>query len=173
MGILDLIILIPIIWGAYIGYQKGLLIELITLVVVIAAVIVSFKLLTQGMAIISRYITTIPTALPVVSFIIMFVVLLLGLSLLGKALKGLLHKTIFKDFDKVLGAALGLFKFAFMVSNLLWLIGKSESVFGKTFVSESILYPYVKPLAQHVYNGLSWALPFVKEILVDLAVFLK
>lgn len=173
MGVLDLVILLPLIWGAYMGYQKGLLIELISLVVVVAAVILSFKLLTKGMAVVSGFITTMPKALPVISFLLLFVVLLLGLSLLGKALKGLLHKTLFKDFDKVLGAALGLFKFAFMVSNLLWIIEKSEAVFSKKMVADSVLFPYVKPLAQHVYHGISWLFPFAKDLLMNLAVFLK
>jgi membrane protein required for colicin V production len=173
MGVLDLIILLPLLWGAYMGYRKGLLIELISLVVVIVAVMLSFKLLTKGIAIVGSYVTSIPKALPIISFLVLFIVLLLGLSLLGKALKGLLHKTIFKDFDKVLGAALGLFKFAFIVSNLLWVIEKSESLFGKKMVTASILFPFVKPVAQHVYTGISWAFPFAKDLLLNLAVFLK
>lgn len=173
MNILDVIILVPLIWGAYIGYQKGLLIEMISVVVVIIAIILSFKLLTKGVSIISGYIKSVPSALPIISFIVLFVVILLILSLLGKALKGLLHKTIFKEFDKVLGAALGLFKFAFILSNVLWIIEKSESVFGKNIVTQSVLFPFVKPIAQHVYTGISWVFPFVKEILMNLAVYLK
>jgi membrane protein required for colicin V production len=173
MGILDLIILVPLIWGAYIGYKKGLLIEIISLFVVIIAVILSFKLLTKAMFVVKGYLNTVPQALPVVSFIILFVLLLLVLSLLGKALKGLLHQTIFKDFDQVLGAALGLFKFAFLVSNLLWLIEKSQSVFGNKIVSDSILFPYVRPVAQYIYTAISWLFPFAKELLSNLAVFLK
>ena len=114
-----------------------------------------------------------PSALPIISFIVLFVVILLILSLLGKVLKGLLHKTIFKEFDKVLGAALGLFKFAFIMSNVLWIIEKSESVFGKNIVTQSVLFPLVKPIAQYVYTGISWVFPFVKEILMNLAVYLK
>ena len=173
MNTLDIVILIPLIWGAYIGYQKGLLIEMISVVVVIIAILLSFKLLTKGVSVVGEYIKSVPSALPIISFIVLFVVILLILSLLGKVLKGLLHKTIFKEFDKVLGAALGLFKFAFIMSNVLWIIEKSESVFGKNIVTQSVLFPLVKPIAQYVYTGISWVFPFVKEILMNLAVYLK
>ena len=173
MSKLDLILLIPLIWGAYIGYKKGLLIELISVVVVVVAILLSFKLLTQAILIVKEFTNSVPKALPAISFVILFILLLIGLTLLGNLLKKVLHKTIFKEFDQALGAALGLLKFAFLLSNLLWVIERSESVFGKNIITESFLFPFIKPIAPSIYTGLAWIFPYIKILLNDLAIFLK
>jgi membrane protein required for colicin V production len=38
MGILDIVFIIPIVWLAYIGFKKGLIVELSTLVALILGV---------------------------------------------------------------------------------------------------------------------------------------
>jgi len=84
MSILDAIILVPILFGAYKGFQKGLVMELVTIIAFLLATIASFKLLYVGVALLEPYLGKNESVLPVVSFVIIFVLVIYLVTLLGK-----------------------------------------------------------------------------------------
>ena len=55
MKLLDLLLLIPLLWGAVNGYRKGLLIEIVGVVAFVVAMIVGFKFLGLAVATITEW----------------------------------------------------------------------------------------------------------------------
>lgn len=173
MVILDILILVPLIWSAYKGFTKGLMIELLTLVAIVASIVLSFKLLHGAIILLKNNLEKVPPMLPVLVFVGLFVGILVILVMLNNMFKNIVYQTPLKSMDNALGALLGLFKAALLVSSVLWLINKSEAVFGKEILKESVLAPIIMPITTATFKVFSIILPFVKDLLQDLELFLK
>ena len=55
MKLLDVLILLPLLWGALHGYRKGLLIEIIGILGMVVAMVLGFKFLGLGMEVLTPY----------------------------------------------------------------------------------------------------------------------
>ena len=162
MKTLDIILLIPLIFGAVTGYRKGLLIELIGIAAFVVAIIAGFKLMEVGMTVLSDYIDGYSELLPFLSFIIIFLAIILLINMLGKALKKMIDMTLLGGFDKVAGAIVGLVKWAIGVSILLWLCTN----FGIELPGQDenlVLYPYLAELGPNIVSRIDTVLPFVQD----------
>jgi len=159
---LDIILLIPLIFGAVAGFRKGLLIELIGIVAFVVAIIAGFKLMEVGITVLGDYIHGYTELLPFLSFIIIFLAIILLINMLGKLLKKAIDMTLLGGFDKAAGAVVGLLKWAIGVSILLWLCTN----FGIELPGEDeelVLYPYLADLGPNIVSHLDTVLPFVQD----------
>ncbi|HEY0109565.1 MAG TPA: CvpA family protein, partial [Fibrella sp.] len=57
MATIDILILIPLLWGAYNGYRKGLLVEVVAIIAFVVALIIGFKFLQFGIDLLAPYIS--------------------------------------------------------------------------------------------------------------------
>ena len=164
MKTLDIILLIPLVFGAVAGFRKGLLIELIGIVAFVLAIIAGFKLMEVGISILSDYIDGYSELLPFLSFIVIFLAIILLINTLGKLLKKMIDMTILGGFDKAAGAVVGLLKWAIGVSILLWLCNN----FGIELPGQNedtVLYPYLAELGPNIIAHLDTVLPFAQDML--------
>ena len=104
--------LVPLVFGAVLGYRKGLLIELIGIVAFVLAIIAGFKLMEVGMVYLDEYIEGFNELLPFLSFIIIFLAIIILINMLGKLLKKMIDMTILGGFDSIAGAIVGVVKWA-------------------------------------------------------------
>lgn len=164
MKTLDIILLIPLIFGAVAGFRKGLLIEIIGIVAFVLAIIAGFKLMEVGITVLSDYISGYTELLPFLSFIIIFLAIILLINMLGKLLKKMIDMTILGGFDKAAGAIVGLVKWAIGVSILLWLcLNFGVELPGQD--EDLILYPFLAELGPNLIAKLDVVLPFANEML--------
>lgn len=164
MAIIDIIILIPVCFGAFQGFRKGLLMEIITLVAFILATVLSFKLLHQAMELLSPYIGKNTNVLPVLSFILVFVLVIYLIHIIGKALKGILDVTLLGTVDNLAGAFVGALKWAFGFSVLLWLMDSATIGLPEDFIDGSIVYPYFVAYGPLLIEWFSILIPYAKEL---------
>jgi len=170
---LDAALLAFLCWGAYSGYKKGFLIEIISLLVIVLSVLLSFKFLALGIELVSKTFKTVPVAVPIIAFSLLFVALFLVLFTIGKFVKGLLTQSILKDLDKAVGALLGLFKNAFIAGNIMWLLEVLNKKIHFIDLSKSILVPILIPISKSTFTLFSYFLPFLKDILQNLEKFIS
>lgn len=164
MKTLDIILLVPLIFGAVLGFRKGLLVELIGIVAFVLAIIAGFKLMEVGMVYLDEYIDGFNELLPFVSFIVIFLAIIILINMLGKLLKKMIDMTILGGFDNVAGGIVGLAKWAIGVSILLWLCAN----FGVELPGQGedlVLYPYLAELGPNIISRLDTVLPFAKDML--------
>ena len=162
MSILDAIILVPILFGAYKGFQKGLVMELVTIIAFLLATIASFKLLYVGVALLEPYLGKNESVLPVVSFVIIFVLVIYLVTLLGKGLKKVLDITLLGKLDDLAGATLGALKWSFAFSVILWLL-HSSNILGEELTEGSITFPYFVNYGPKVLDFCSALMPYAKD----------
>lgn len=164
MKTLDIILLIPLVFGAVLGFRKGLLLEIFGVLAFVLAIIGGFKLMETGMVYLSEYFENFDQLLPFISFLVIFLAIIILVNMLGKLLKKMIDLTLLGGFDKFAGAILGLVKWAIGVSILLWLVNN----FGIELPGqeeELVLYPFLTELGPKLIASLDVVLPFAQEML--------
>lgn len=160
---IDICILLPLIWGAYKGYRKGLITELGTLFVFILATIFSFKLLEKVIGYLKPYISN-ESIIPVVAFLITFIGILIGGTLLIKAVKKFLDFSLLGSLDDLAGGILGVLKWTYILSIILWLINEGGISLPSNFTQDAVLYPYLLTFGPVLIDFTSAIFPLTKDI---------
>lgn len=146
--------------GAWSGYKKGLLMEIVTFLALIIGIITAFHLLKKGIEYIAPYFSGPESVIPFISFILIFIIMFAGVLLLGKILKKLLDIALLGKFDSLAGAALGACKYAFLLSLIFWLINSAGISFPENYISGSFLYPGLIDFAPRMVSWVSYLIPF-------------
>jgi membrane protein required for colicin V production len=170
LNILDLVIVIPLIWGLIQGYRKGLIIELSSLAALILGIWGAIHFsdmvahwLHENWGWKSDY-------LPIIALAITFAGIVIGVILLGRILTKMVKMVALGVPNRILGALFSGFKFALIVSVLLFLIAplndKFELVPKKT-EKESLLYEPISLLGLSLFpylEELDWRNWFEKQM---------
>lgn len=168
MNYLDIIILIPMAFGAYKGFQKGLLMEIVTLIAFILATVLAFKLLEQGMLVLEPYIGKNESVLPLFSFIIIFALVMVLVLFVGKASKKILDVVLIGTFDNLAGAIVGALKWAFGFSVILWLMESAGLGFPEESVDGSVVFPYFVSYGPFLIECVSMLVPYAQELVASI-----
>lgn len=173
LSTLDIILLVPLLLGAWTGFKKGLLLEIVALASFILAIIGGIYLLDWAVEFIGEFIQGVDHLLPMIAFIAVFIGIVLLVNLVGRIVKKALDLTPLGIIDKVAGLTLGVLKLAFFVSLLLW--GADSLGFGLSagFSEDSLLLPWIEPLAPNTVEFLMGVFPYGEEILRELPEYFK
>jgi len=150
--------------GAFLGYKKGLLLELIGIVALVLAVLGAFKLLHSGITLLTEYIPEYSNFIPFIAFIGIFIGIIILVNMIGRMSKKLLDLTILGVFDNFAGAVLGVFKWAFLISIVMWLTLQVNMTIPEKLIENSYLYPKLVNLAPTVGDYISSVFPFAKDL---------
>lgn len=139
MTIVDAIIIIIVLGGLVIGYRKGLITQLASLVSWIVAIVLCYK---GGELAQSIFLAIVPSAaqwplasitVKTVSLAFAFLVVMLSIRLVMRLFKGALDSIHLGLIDKAGGSLLFMFKYAFLLSlvlNLLYAFNPDMDTFG-------------------------------------------
>lgn len=157
MNTIDIVIAIILIFGTINGFIKGLFIEITTLVGLVLGVYgaIHFSYFLGGF--LKDSVTWDESMIQVVSFAGTFLIILIALVLLGKALTKIAETIALGFFNKILGAVFGLLKYALILSIVLTVydhINRSIRFVEKVKVKESVLYEPVKNFAPAIFPNL-------------------
>jgi len=161
---LDIFIVLLILFAAYRGYKNGFLMGLISLVAIILGVFGGFKLMGEGMIFLQREFNADKSVLPYLSFFLIFILIIVIVNILGRLIKASIDSTFLGTADAAMGAILGVAKWLFMLSVVLWLLDSMEIDPRGEWTEGSLLYPYVTMFATGLAEWTSGFLPFFKEI---------
>jgi membrane protein required for colicin V production len=148
MNSIDIIICIPLIWGLYKGFTKGLIVE--------AATFVAFGLGVWGgihfsdlvAKKISEYFNWNSVYLPIISFAFTFLAIIILVYFIAKLVQRLAEGMALGIFNKTGGAIFGVLKFAMIMSVIIFMmdaIEKSYPIISFKTKEGSVLY---KPLGK-------------------------
>ncbi len=120
MNLLDVIIAIPLLWGAYRGFKRGLIFEALMIIGLIIGLYAAFKFSSLVQGLLKNVVSENSAILPFLSFALVFAAVLLVMILFAKFLEGILKIASLNLFNQIAGALLGIFKFGLVVSVVLW-----------------------------------------------------
>src|SRR4051812_13134581 len=121
MNWLDIVIAIPLLWGAYQGFKRGMVFMVLMIIGMILGLYLAFKFSGLIVGLLAEYIHASKEILPYIAFVIVFAAIVLLVIFLAKLLEAILKAASLTAFNKVAGAVLGMAKWALIVSVVLWL----------------------------------------------------
>lgn len=165
MPTVDIILTVILLLGAWSGYRKGLILEVVAIVAFVLAVIGGFKLLDTGMKIISSFYDGMGNFLPIAAFFLIFVLVILVVTLVGKAIKRFIDWTPLGFMDNIAGSVVGIFKWALAISILIW-IGSAMGVeMPRSAIKNTNIYPLVAGVAPKVGEWIGSVSPSFKHLM--------
>jgi len=154
---LDILLLILLIWGAYSGFRKGFVSEIFSLGAFFIATIGSVKLMDYFAGFLRKCNGNLGTFAPYLAFVLIFLGIVVAITLVGKFFKYLINMTILGWIDRLMGAVLGIFKWAFFVSTFLWVADLLHFNVPNNYLSDTYIFPIIKSLAPRFLGWLpSW-----------------
>jgi len=169
MKLLDIIILIPLLWGALHGYRKGLLIEIIGIAGLVVAMVLGFKFLGLGMEVLTPYFSdgTARKILPYIGFSAVFFPTIFLLNQFGYRIRRSLRYSILGTFDSFAGAMVGIFTWVFGISVFFWLVNTIGVKIPEHRTQDTWLYPLVIPVAPNLITKALTLMPEGSELIKD------
>jgi membrane protein required for colicin V production len=157
MNYIDISLCIPLVWGLYKGFTKGLIVE--------AATFVAFGLGVWGAMHFANFIATKiqetfnwnSPYLPIVSFAITFLGIVICIYFVAKLIQKAAEGMALGPINKMGGAVFGILKFGLLMSIVIFIINateKSYPVFSFDAKKESLLYEPVGMIAPMLIPGL-------------------
>jgi len=150
MPVVDIVLGALIIYGVVKGFFKGLFVEVASLLALVLGVYGAVHFSNYASEFLSNHVDWSEKALSVTSFAITFVIIVLAISLTGKAMTKLANFAALGIINKLLGALFGGLKIALILSVLLLVFKRVNSTLSLVSNEElelSMLYEPVGALA--------------------------
>ena len=158
MNYLDILLCIPLVWGLYKGFTKGLIVE--------AATLVAFGLGVWGGIHFSDYIAHKISGwfnwqspyLPVVSFAVTFLAIIIIVYFIAKLVQRMVEGMALSVINKIGGAVFGALKFAIVMSVIIFMIDALEESYPMISFKtkeESLLYKPIGKIAPMLIPSLN------------------
>lgn len=168
MSTFDIFLALPLAYGVFQGFRKGLLQEVVSVFALFLGFILGLKLLTTALPVVQKFVGNALGLLPFLSFLVVFVLVILGVRLLGLLFKKIVDFTPLGMFDNILGAILGGLKWCFAISLLLYVSSLAGIAVSQETARESVIYPFVLKSTPLALEVLSFVMPFLKVLLTTL-----
>lgn len=157
MNIIDIAILVPVCWGAFIGFKKGLIIEVASIVAMLLAVFGAYKLSPRLSPVVLSMLDVSEAAAGLVAFGILFIIIVILVHFLAKGLEKVVKAVALGTFNRIAGACFGAIKFLVICGLVLFFIDRIDaktSLIKNDFKEGSLLYQPVVGMQQQIFSEL-------------------
>lgn len=168
--LLDIIFAVLLVLAVLRGYQQGLIIGLFSLVSVIIGLAAAMKLSTVVARWIGSAVKVSEEWLPLISFIVVFLVVLLLIRLGAKAIEKTIEVVMLGWVNKLAGILLYALIYILVFSVLLFYAEQMKLLQPDT-IRQSVTYSYVQPWGPKVINGFGSLIPVFKDMFSELEEF--
>jgi membrane protein required for colicin V production len=158
MNYLDIIIAILLILSAFNGFSKGFVIELTSLVALIAGLFAAVYFSDVTADFLTSYFSVSSKYLSIIAFTLTFILVLIAVVFVGRIVEKFVDMLMLGFLNKLAGLVFGVVKGALIISVLIFVINHFDT--GKAWLGEkaskgSMLYQYVEPIAPTIYKKLN------------------
>lgn len=157
MNYFDLIFAIPLLWGAYKGFSKGLIISIASLIALLLGIYGSIRFSGYTREFVNQHFEVTDNYIPLIAFAITFLGIVIGIHFLAKLLNKLVDAIALGWLNTIAGIVFGLLKAAFIISIFIFIfekIDRSEHFISKSIKEESLLYDPIRTLAPALFPSL-------------------
>jgi membrane protein required for colicin V production len=157
MNTFDIVIGIVLIFGIVQGFIRGLFVEVTTIAGLVLGIFGAMHFSFFLRDFLASSVTWDDSMIQLVAFAGTFLIILLALVFLGKAMTKIAETLALGFFNKIVGAIFGLLKYALILSVLLLVYDQFSDALkfvDKKKAQNSVLYEPVKDLAPSIFPGL-------------------
>lgn len=145
--VLDLIVLLIVVYGFYLGYRRGLIQTVFDTLSIFIGLLAALKLSPIIINFLQQVIKVSPAIMFILGFIITFFLVLLIIRFIGKKLEDVFKYAKLNVINKASGGLIMGLAFAIMLSFVLMLMGKLQ-ILSSQAKDESITYALLEPLPE-------------------------
>ncbi len=168
--LLDLVFAVIIILAILKGYRSGLIVGLFSLVAVIIGLAAAMKLSTVVAGYIGKAVKVSDEWLPVISFAVVFLLVILLIRLGAKAIEKTVEVAMLGWVNKIGGVVLFAAIYTVVFSVLLFYAEQMKLVEPET-INKSVTYTFVQPWGPKAINGFGSIVPIFKDMFGELEQF--
>ncbi|MCB0402911.1 MAG: CvpA family protein [Flavobacteriales bacterium] len=157
MNYFDILIIIPLLWGGFKGFKKGLIVEVASLLALFLGVWGGVKFSSVSAHYLGEMFSISEKLMPLISFSLTFILIVILVFLLAKLIQKLAKAVALSTINKLAGMAFGVLKFTLIISIILTLVNNINSEIGfiePEMEESSLLYKPVSSLAPAIIPGL-------------------
>lgn len=150
MNFVDIIIIVPLIYAAWVGFKKGLVIEVFTLLALLVGIYAGIHFSDWTSGLIKENIDIEGKYLPVVAFTLTFLAVGAIVFFAGKMIERMLKVVNLSPLNKAFGLLFGLIKMIYTLSILIILLETYDErgdFIPENIKSDSLFYEPVKVIA--------------------------
>ena len=155
MNILDMVISIILLVGAVRGFMKGFILEIAMLIALIAGAWGAHKLAHIASPFLQNHFSITSAYLSIVSFTVVFILIVVLIIFLAKLLEGLLKITAMNWANRIAGGIFGIVKWVFILSLIFYVISPLDKKFhllSEEQKAKSFFYQPVEKISGMVFN---------------------
>lgn len=167
---IDIIFAALIVIAIVKGYRKGFIIALFSIIGIIVGLAAALKLSAAVAVRLQHNVTLSSKWLPVISFVLVFVLVVFLIHLGGKLIEKTFEMAMLGWANRLGGILLYVVLYTIIFSVFLFYADKLK-IFEKTTIQSSQSYPVVEPVGPKVINGLAKSMPFLKDSFTQLEAF--
>lgn len=168
--IIDVILAVLLVLAAIKGYQRGLIVGVFSLIAIIVGLAAAMKLSTIAAGYIGNTVNVSDKWLPVISFIAVFIVVVLlirlGANLIQKAVEAMSF-----GFLNRLGGILFYAVIFIIVYSILLFYAEQVQLIQPATIQKSVTYSFIQPWGPKAIDGLASFIPFFSDMFNDLQTF--
>lgn len=168
--IIDILLLIALIAATVKGLKKGLVVAVFSLLAFIIGLAAALKLSATVAGILGEKTNIAAQWLPVVSFLVVFVAVVLLVKLFAKMIEQALEFSMMGWLNKIGGVVFYCILHLFIFSIALFYADQLHFISEET-KNASVSFPVIQPLAPTILEWLAYLLPFLKDVFKDLQDF--
>lgn len=122
MNFVDIIIVVPLVYAAWRGFKKGLIIEVFTLLALLVGIYAGIHFSDWTSARIEEYFDFDANYLPVIAFTVTFLAVGAMVFFAGKMLEQMIRVVNLSPINKIMGVVFGILKMVYTLSILIILL---------------------------------------------------
>lgn len=168
--LIDVVYVLLIVIAAFKGMRKGLIVALFSIFAFIAGLAAALKLSAVVAARLSTEVSPAFKWLPMLSFLIVFLLVALIVNLGGRIIQKAVETVLLGWINRVGGMFLYIALYTFIFSIILFFASQANLINAAT-ISSSFFYPYIQPLGPRVINAIGELIPFFKNMFTELQKF--
>jgi len=157
MNYFDYILVFPVLYGLYRGFTKGLILELASLVALVAGIYGAMHFSSITFGYLNEVLDVESSYLQLASYGLTFLLIVLTVTLTGKILTMLVKLVALGFVNRLMGALFGGIKALLILSVLLMFFDRINNQFGivkDEVVDASILYSPILVQSQAIYPSI-------------------
>ncbi len=168
--ILDLVFAVIIVLAIIKGFQRGLIVGLFSLVAVIIGLAAAMKLSAVVAQYIGNAVKISDEWLPVISFAVVFIVIVLLIRLGANAIERTVEVVMLGWLNRLGGILLYVVIYTIVFSVLLF-YAEQLHLLKPGVIEKSVTYSFVQPWGPKAINGIGSIIPFFKDMFSELEQF--
>ncbi len=126
MNVLDILIGIPLLWAVYNGFKKGLIVEVSSLLALILGIYGAIHFSDFTADFIRKQFEYDSQYMGYIAFAITFLLIVIGINLLGKLLSSIADAIALGILNKILGVLFSLLKWVIILSIVLFIVNSAD-----------------------------------------------